>query len=152
MASDPAYAAYYPNYTGGLVSSQLYTHSRGRFKSLHAVHFAVLRHTKTTSGWVTPPGTCKRFRNLFTVPFIAHVYIRQIVFNFGPYQRRKFASINLATVARLFKSIAPFLECRYDGVCFGLTNAWVWIQSNSTIRSKVKLLVEKITGEYTCKA
>lgn len=36
---------------------------------------------------------------------------------------------------------------RYDGVCFGLANTWFWLQSNVTIRSKVKVLVERITGQ-----
>ena len=43
---------------------------------------------------------------------------------------------------------SPFFKCRYDGVSFGLANSWVWIPSNATIRSKVKILVERITGEY----
>jgi hypothetical protein len=32
----------------------------------------------------------------------------------------------------------------YDGVSFGLANAWVWMQSNATLSGKVKVLVERI--------
>jgi len=36
---------------------------------------------------------------------------------------------------------------RYFGVCFGLTNAWVWLSSNATVHTKVQILVERIVGE-----
>ena len=39
---------------------------------------------------------------------------------------------------------------RYDGVSFGLANAWVWLHSNMTIRSKVQTLVERIVGRCVC--
>jgi len=40
--------------------------------------------------------------------------------------------------------------CRYDGVSFGLANAWVWLQSNMTIKNKVQTLVERIVGKAVC--
>ena len=41
----------------------------------HAVHITVWHLMKTTSGWETLPGTCKRFQNLLTFPFIVNPYI-----------------------------------------------------------------------------
>jgi hypothetical protein len=70
LASDPAYAAYYPNYTGG---------------TFHCVE-----------------------------PYEDYIWL-------GHTSRDM-----------------------YDGVSFGLANGWVWLESNSTIQSKIKTLVERI--------
>ena len=63
--------------------------------------------------------------------------------------------IILSSACLSLNSILPcVLGWRYQGVSFGLSNAWVWMQSSATIRNKVQLLVERIVGmpyiSYTC--
>ena len=83
------------------------------------VHFSVPLHTSNTFGWAIHQGTCEL----------------------------GYEGIQCYSNVLDFRMGIQFLVHRYFGVAFGLANTWVWLSSNSTVHTKVQLLVERIVGK-----